>query len=60
LDDIILIIFESCHSSLELLDDVMLSNMDFITDIGSSWPMNKWWFKGQILEEVEYIFSQFP
>lgn len=34
--------------------------MDFITDIGSSWPMNKWWFKGQILEEVEYIFSQFP
>jgi hypothetical protein len=38
----------------------MLSNMDFITDIGNSWLMNKWWYKGQILEEVEYILSQLP
>jgi hypothetical protein len=60
LDDIILIIFQSCHSYLELVDNIMLSNMDSIIDIGSSWLMNKWWFKGQILEEVEYIFSQFP
>jgi hypothetical protein len=39
------------------VDEIMLSNMDSVTDIASSWLKNKWWFKGQILEEVEYIFS---
>jgi hypothetical protein len=30
-DDTMLIIFESCHCYLERLDDILLSNLDFIT-----------------------------